>query len=110
MPINAGKLDRRITLQTATQTRGAAGGFTSSWVDTATVWAEYMPQGGREFRAAGALHAETSVLFRIRYRAATTADMRISFGGALYDIISIAEEGRREALLIQAKTATGVTP
>jgi SPP1 family predicted phage head-tail adaptor len=110
MPLNPGRLDRRITLQSSAATRDGAGGNVLTWSEVATVWAQEVSTTGREFRAAGALRAETTIAFRIRYLNTAAPAMRISYNGKLYDILSVVEEGRRESQLIQAATATGITP
>lgn len=46
--ITAGELTERITVQTATVTRGEANAEVISWADVATVWAKVVERGGRE--------------------------------------------------------------
>lgn len=101
--MNPGKLDRRIVIQTATNTTDSSGGFTTVWTDTARIWASKSDQGGREFRAAGTLMAETTTVFGIRYFTGLTTQHGISYDGKFYDIVSIGEIGRREGMTIQAK-------
>ena len=48
MPIGAGDLNERVTIQTATVTRGTANAEVVSWADVATVWARIVERGGRE--------------------------------------------------------------
>lgn len=77
MPLNAGQLDRRITIQaraTGVDERGQPNG---AWTDVATVWAMPMPTKGREYFAAGQMQAEGGMAWRIRYRADITAAMRV---------------------------------
>lgn len=108
MPVNAGRLDRRITIQSLATTRGTSGGVAKTYTDEATIWAEKVETTGREFRAAGSLRAETTIAFRIRYRSSLTEQHRIYFGGKYYDILQINEEGRQESQLIQARTVEAV--
>ena len=46
--MRAGDLNERVTLQTATVTRGTANAEVVSWADVATVWAKIVERGGRE--------------------------------------------------------------
>lgn len=46
--IRAGDLNERVTIQTATVTRGTANAEVVSWADVATVWAKIVERGGRE--------------------------------------------------------------
>ena len=48
MPIGAGAFNERVTIQTATVTRGTANAEVVSWADVATVWAKIVERGGRE--------------------------------------------------------------
>lgn len=50
MPLNAGALDRRITLLTATATQSASGEETFDWAHAAAVplWAGWVPANSRE--------------------------------------------------------------
>lgn len=103
-----GNLDRRIDIQALTETRGAAGGIVATWATLKTVWAEKLPSSGNEFRAAQSRHAETSQVFRIRYYSGLSETThRISYSDRVYDILHIAEEGRREGMLISCKYTEG---
>lgn len=94
--VRIGRMDRQITLRQRVVTRGAAGSVVESWQNVATVWAEKLDMAGREFMAAQQSNAEISTKFRIRYYADITPEWRISHDGKDYDIISIAELGRRQ--------------
>lgn len=77
MPLNAGQLDRRITIQaraTGVDERGQPNG---AWTDVATVWAMPMPTKGREYFAAGQMQAEGGMAWRIRYRTDVGHEMRV---------------------------------
>jgi len=77
MPLNAGQLDRRVTIQaraSGTDDRGQPNG---AWVAVATVWAMPMPAKGREFFAASQMQAEGAMAWRIRYRTDVSAEMRV---------------------------------
>jgi SPP1 family predicted phage head-tail adaptor len=104
---NPGLLDRKITIRVKTVTRGSAGGPAESWADLATVYAQLVNTAGREFRASGSLRAETTHVFRIRYRSDLTTQHRITYNGAAHDILQITEEGRHDTLLVQAATTEG---
>ena len=98
-----GRLDRRITIQSLTQTQGKYGELLDTWSDFATVWANKNEDGGREFAAARQVNAEISTQFQIRYLEGLSAKMRILCDGRYYDIDRISEVGRRERLNIFAK-------
>jgi SPP1 family predicted phage head-tail adaptor len=83
----AGLINQRITIQTNTPTRGTDGASLDSWADTATVWAQKVNQGSREFEAAHKVNSETTDLFIIRYRSGITTKNRVKYGTRLYNII-----------------------
>jgi SPP1 family predicted phage head-tail adaptor len=97
-----GKLDRRITIQRQTVTQDSYGQDVVTWTDLATVWAEVGAVRGIERFAAMQTVAEVDTRFVIRHRDVGPKD-RISYGGRTYDIKSVIEIGRREALEIHAQ-------
>lgn len=101
MPLAAGKMDRRITIQRATITRDEYNAEVPGWADLATVWASYEPiKDGERFRA-GERAAELSARFHIRYSSqvsGVTAKDRLTFEGRTFEIEHVKEIGRREGL------------
>lgn len=77
MPLNAGQLDRRITIQARAAGVDERGQPNGTWTTVATVWAMPMPKAGREYFAAGQMQAEGGMAWRIRYRTDITAAMRV---------------------------------
>lgn len=93
---NPARLDRRVTLRSPSEARDAAGGTTTTWTDTATVWAEWTPQGGRELQQAGQKLALGGGTLRIRYRPGLTARHRVVLDGSVYELTAPPiEVGRR---------------
>jgi len=101
--MNAGKLDRRIQIKNKTITRDAYGAEVIVYEVFATVWAEMLPITGREYFAANQTVNESMVKFRIRYKTGFDESAIISYGGSDYDILYIAEIGRKSALEILVK-------
>lgn len=110
--MEAGKLDRRITIQQATVTRGAGGGETRSWTTLATVWANVRPMSGREFvagqRTGGGTTTqqlgEVTTTFQIRYRSDVVEKMRISYDSKTYNIRAVLPSEDRKRFLTLACT------
>ena len=67
-----GRLDRRITIEQVTQTRGTTGSVKDSWASVHRCWAEKIFDGGDETYDAARLTADNTVKFRIRYYAGIT--------------------------------------
>jgi len=78
--LNTGKLNRRVVIQKKGRAVDDAGfpiGGPDQWEDVFTVWASREPLRGREYFAAAAAQAETTVRYKMRYREGITSDMRL---------------------------------
>lgn len=98
MPVQIGRLDRRITIQTPTETQDSYGEPVITWSDLTTVWASVTPsssQTGEQFEA-DQVHAQRASVFRIRFNRNVTEKHRIVYDSDNYDILQIVEGGRRE--------------
>ena len=106
--MQAGRLNRRITLQSLTVAKGTSGGMTKTWVNVATgIAAAVRNLSGNERRAtsAGGQVAEARTEFTIRYRAGVTAEMRVLYQGAVYNIRHVNDwMGKRESLVLTCDT------
>jgi SPP1 family predicted phage head-tail adaptor len=91
--MQAGKLNRRITVQSIPETQDASG-FPSEGTATTYCkrWASVTPLRGRERFEAKQFEAEVDVRFVVRYdsvTAAITPKMQISYNSKTYDIQSV---------------------
>lgn len=89
--MEAGELNRRITIQSRQSGEDEAGGPLTTWVDVASVWADVRGTTGmgsiRQSSEMGGVAVELNQYsFRIRYRTGLNAGMRIVFGGQNYDV------------------------
>lgn len=103
--MDAGRMDRRITLERFTETRDEFNSPVQAWAPLATVGASKEDIRDAERWSAQEVGAEVTTRFRIRY-SATVADLnpkdRVQFDGRQYDIAAVKEIGRREGLEITA--------
>lgn len=104
--MNAGKLDRRITLQrfTATQDEGS-GEEVETWATLATVWASKRDVSDGERVAAAEVQAEVTTRFQIRWSsevADLSAKDRLVCEGVTYAITGTKELNRHEGIEITA--------
>lgn len=102
--MRAGELDRSITFQKNTTTKGTRGGVKDNWSDLATECAKVRPDKETEPFVLEKDQAFEVKDFTIRYN--QTYDdykLRIVYDGKFFDIISIKELGRREGLKIKGK-------
>ncbi|MCG3133808.1 MAG: hypothetical protein HMLKMBBP_01073 [Planctomycetes bacterium] len=105
MSISAGLLDRRARLERRHEETDDSGQSVVRWLPLATVWARIEPLGGRE--GFGQQWVATGeVRFTIRWRDDVTPLHRVVHEGREYDVVSVAEDGRREALLIVGRART----
>jgi SPP1 family predicted phage head-tail adaptor len=102
--VRAGQLDRRIVIESATEAANALGEPVKTWATFATVWANLrQPSRGREYISAQAVNVEIDQVFRVRWLDGVTEKMRVNDGGKYYDILHLAELGRRQGLDIAAR-------
>lgn len=91
-------------MQELTETRGTDGSVVKSWSDMTPEWASKRDIRGREVIAGNSGVSEGTVIFGTRWHEGiTTKGNRISYGGDIYDIINIAEYGRRDGLELTCK-------
>lgn len=101
--MRAGQLDRRITIQSLVDTVDGTGSNVKTTTTLATVWAQKVDLRGTEALEAGKLEGRQISKFRIRFLTGVTTKHQISYSGQNYNIISIAEMGRREGLEFMAE-------
>lgn len=103
--LSAGRLDRRIELQSATVSNDPEyNEETQTWATYATVWASKDFHRSEEGEEATREYAEFGLFFTIRYRDDVSAEHRIVYEGANYEIIGRPRElGRRQFLKVRAK-------
>lgn len=95
--MDAGQLDRRITLQRMTEIDDGYATSPSTWETLATVWAQLMPLSSVERAAAGENAAFGKATFRIR-RDSSWSDLnatdRVQYDGRSFNILGVREDGR----------------
>lgn len=88
----ASRLNKRITLQEEVKTPDGAGGYSLSWRDIATVWAEIKPLSankGDEAFVSMQQEGRSYAIITIRHREDVTHKLRILYGLRLFNIISV---------------------
>jgi SPP1 family predicted phage head-tail adaptor len=102
---NPGKMNRRITVQQRTFSKGSAGGRVDTWADAFDVWAELVTARTNEAIIANAERERDVKRFRVRYREAfNTGDFRILYRMRFYDLEGIEEEGLKDRMLLTCKS------
>ncbi len=103
--MRSGKLDRRVTFETATAARDTLGGDTHTWSELATVWAEEARMTGAETVAAQETVDEATVKLRIHWRDIQPGPLvRFVYKSKTWRIHSVEEIGRRAGLYVIGRT------
>jgi SPP1 family predicted phage head-tail adaptor len=104
MVLNAGELDKKITIQYEAISRATDGAETITWTDLDTAWARIRPLIGRarEFFGAGQVIAEASIEVTIRYRTALPPKMRFKYGKRIFNILAMQNPEEANIALISA--------
>lgn len=92
--MSPGQLRHRVTLQSQVATQDALGQPSTSWIDTATLWADVRYQGGLEAIKSGADTSVVRASIRMRYRA-VNAGQRVSYDGKVFNIMAVMNDPRK---------------
>ena len=95
---DVGKLNRRITIEQATETADAYGEPIKTWAELVSLWANVWPVSNTERFASAQIGREVELRMHVHYRSDITEEMRVLFDGHYYDIQGIKEIGFREGL------------
>jgi len=108
MPIRAGQLDRRMDIQEL-GTEQIDGATVTTWRTIASVWARKRDVTGYERQSSQAETAFMDSIFTIRYIDGIHKSMRmVEQGTSFYwDIVYVAEIGRREGLDLTCQRVGG---
>lgn len=87
--MQAGRLNRRVTLQAQGTATDELGQPIPGWTDVATLWADIRMKSGLESIKAGAPVSVVQASIRVRYRAGITAGMRIVHNLQAYNIVAV---------------------
>lgn len=95
--MQAGRLNRRVTLQQPSTATDELGQPIHGWTDVATLWADIRMKSGLESIKAGAPVSTVQASIRIRYRSDVTAGMRVVHNLQAYNITAVMPDvGGRE--------------
>lgn len=95
--MQAGRLNRRCTLQAPSEVQDELGQPIPGWTDVALVWASIRHLSGVEAIKADAVTSTVKASIRIRYRTGLNAGMRVVHGAQVYSIEAVMPDvGGRE--------------
>ena len=95
--MQAGRLNRRCTLQAPGTATDELGQPIPGWTDVATVWGDVRLRSGLESVKAGAVVSTVQASVRIRYRKGINAGMRVLVDSVPYEVVAVQPDvGGRE--------------
>ena len=100
--MQSGKLNNLIELQRQTETVAASGAVSSTWATYATGRAELRQAGISEFLTTAIEGTENNAVFLIRWVSGVSVADRILHNGVAWNIVALAEIGRRRGLELRA--------
>ncbi len=99
--IDPGKLDRRITLRSASVSTDGFGQAVRTYSDLGKVWAKVEYRGvPKEGDETDKLTSVNKVRFTIRYRSDVDATTKISWDSKTYEVEGVSLEGRERYLIL----------
>lgn len=100
--MEAGKLDRRVTILKRVETKNSFGEIIENFVVDRDIWAQRIQVQGNERFIIAQFVDKVDTLFKIRWRTGLNAITRLRFEGNDYDVYGVLEIGRKEGLAINA--------
>lgn len=85
--MNAGKLNKRITIQRREKAQLPSGQVTGDWVPFCTVWAEVKCTDSRAVDSNGVIQHEGLYRFYIRWRPGISAEMRVLWQERTFELV-----------------------
>lgn len=99
MALRAGRLNKRVILQTVSNAADGRGGVTETWADTATLWAHVEEIAGSERYEANQIASNLTHRVTIRYRTAVIPQQRVKYGTRILKIVSVVNPDQRNEML-----------
>lgn len=87
--VERGTMNKRVAVQSVTETRDAAGGVSQSWSTDRTVWASVVPLSGREYYQAQQAQSQVTHKVSMLYFAGLTSKQRLLFGTRVFEIAAV---------------------
>lgn len=100
---SAGKYNRKVTIQSSTDTPNGSGGYTQTWSNVTDVWASATPIGGSEGLTAGTLQSSQGWRIRMRWRSLGVTN-RLLMEGKQLNIVSVEDPtGQGQEIIVFAE-------
>jgi SPP1 family predicted phage head-tail adaptor len=98
--LQAGQLNKCVTLQSKTKTADDMGGYDVTWENEVTdTWAAIWPVSASDFVRTSQEAIVVTHRIRIRYRSGVKSDWRIKYKSRYFDIVSIINPNESDEML-----------
>jgi len=100
--MNPGRLNKRVTIQSPSESQDEYGQPTQDWTDVCSTWAGIRAATSKEVYAASSFVSKVSHVVTIRWRSGIEADQRILYRSRIFEIqaVSDPDESRVELNLL----------
>lgn len=102
--MDIGKLNKRVVIQSQSNTYDGAGQQVETWATFANVWANIKHKSGVEAIKSDAMASTVKASIRIRYKANVNAGMRVTYQTSIYKIMAVlphVEDNRYVDLVVE---------
>lgn len=89
--LSAGRLNRRITIQSPSTEQDVSGALTTQWNDVVSTWAGIRAATSKEVYASASFVSQLSHVVTIRFNPAVQHGMRISYRGRVFRIQAVSD-------------------
>ncbi|MBP9035947.1 MAG: phage head closure protein [Comamonadaceae bacterium] len=111
MTLAAGRLNKRVTLQSPVLDQDTAtGALATVWADQAVVWAAIEPISVRDFIAADERQSRVTARIVIRHRSDVDASWRVTHGSKVYQIVGVLADQDSGREFVTLAVGEGVNP
>jgi SPP1 family predicted phage head-tail adaptor len=101
--MKAGKLDRQLVIERATETIDDAGVARQTWRHLVTLWGELVANAAADGASSEGSRTTRTLTFKTRHFGGVTLEDRLTYQGRPHTLKDLEEIGRREGLLIKAE-------
>ena len=96
--LDAGILNKRITIQQNVETDNGRGGFTESWEDVGTYWAEIKPLFAKQIFEYRSLNVHATHQIKVRANVIIDEDDQIIYGSRTFEVLTVENESESEVV------------
>lgn len=93
------RLRHKVVVEEKNRTPDEAGGYETEWVELMSVWAEIFHKSSAEKYLGGQLAPNAALVFRVRFHAGITTDMRLRYDNRIFAITALSDVREEHKIL-----------